>query len=102
METVPTIRLEKVNPRKVADQASRILRTAWQPPCVHYSSEYLSWELGFPGETLAVMAYADDKPVAFIAGVPRRLLLGANMHDVFLVSFHAVVPEWQGLLGTAT
>ena len=92
------MRIECVDPVRFHDQAGRILRESWQPPCVRYTPELLRWHFGFPGAepACAVAAFADADPIGFAAVVPRRLRQGQTIIDVGLLSFVAVRPGWRG------
>lgn len=92
------MRIERVDPLRFHDQASRVLRESWQAPCVRYTPELLRWHFGFPGAepALAVAAFAGSEPIGFAAVVPRRLRQGQTVVDVGLLSFVAVRPGWRG------
>src|ERR1035437_6426771 len=66
-----------------ARDASAILEQAWEPPVLHYSPAYLSWQLSFPSavEMPAVAAFDGGDPIGF---------------DAAIVSFVAVRPAWRG------
>lgn len=89
---------ERLSPLSACEEAAALLRAAWNPPCVHYSAEYLAWQLSFPGpEPLAVGAVeANGSLSGFAAATPRRLRLGTVTEFAYLVSFVAVHPEYQG------
>jgi hypothetical protein len=90
-------------PAAFSEPAGLILGEAWQFPCLHYSSDYLRWQLSFPGGVPAfgIMAFDGDEPVAFNGVMPRRLRLQGEPVDVYLSSFHAVRPGWRGAPGAA-
>ena len=77
-----------------AAEASALLQTAWKPPALNYSREYLRWQLSFPGPSLApaVAALDGSKPVGFAASTNRRIGLHPATVDVVVVSFVAVDP----------
>src|SRR5947208_5095834 len=70
--------------------ASDILRSAWKPPCIDYSPEYLGWQFGFPSDLppIALAAYVEDRPVAFVAATGRI----TNAGPVYMSSFMSMVP----------
>ena len=80
-----------------APQASAILTAAWPAPALHYSPEYLHWQLSFPGPipAPAVAAFVDSNPAGFAGSTHRRLRHGPESIDVLLVSFVAVHPDFR-------
>jgi GNAT superfamily N-acetyltransferase len=80
-----------------APQASAILTAAWTPPSLHYTPEYLQWQMSFPGpgEAPAVAAFVDSQPAGFAGSTHRRLRHGPDVIDVLLVSFVAVHPDFR-------
>jgi GNAT superfamily N-acetyltransferase len=84
-----------------AGAGSLVLREAWAPPCLHYTPDYLRYQLGFPGEVgaLAAVARAGEEPAGFAASTPRRVRLDGRDFEVHVVSFVAVRPRFrqQGL-----
>lgn len=90
--------IERLSLLSVCDEAAALLRAAWTPPCVHYSAEYLAWQLSFPGpEPLAFGAVEVDGSLSgFAAATPRRLRLEETTDYAYLVSFMAVHPERRG------
>jgi GNAT superfamily N-acetyltransferase len=80
-----------------APQASEILTAAWPAPALHYTPEYLHWQLSFPGPAAApaVAAFVDSNPAGFAGSTHRRLRHGPEVIDVLLVSFVAVHPEFR-------
>jgi GNAT superfamily N-acetyltransferase len=92
-----TFRVERVHPRSVVEEAAAILNEAWPPPALAYTPAGLSWQFSFPGREppLGVMAFADKEPVGFAATTPRRVRLETEAHDVHVVSFVSVRPNWQ-------
>jgi hypothetical protein len=91
-------RIEIVDPPAWAGPASRVLQAAWQPPCLHYTQDYLRWQFRFPGDSKAVGSAAFDgaEPVGFLAAVPRWVLCGSVRIAAHLLSFLAVRPGWRG------
>ena len=81
-----------------ARDASAILEQAWEPPVLHYSPAYLSWQLSFPSavEMPAVAAFDGGDPIGFAAATARRLRHGSTNFDAAIVSFVAVRPAWRG------
>ena len=75
-----------------------MLRAAWKPPSMHYSSEYLSWQLGFPGDDPAklAMAFLKDVPIGCAAVTPRRLVQAGTFLPGYVLSFVAVDPSARG------
>ena len=82
--------IRTVNLRESEETASEILGAAWKPPCLEYSVEYLRWQFGFPSdlEPIALAAYQDNQPVAFVAATGRR----TNAGSVYMSSFMSILP----------
>ncbi len=80
-----------------APQASAILTAAWPAPALHYTPEYLRWQLSFPGPVTApaVAAFVDSNPAGFAGSTHRRLRHASEVIDVLLVSFVAVHPDFR-------
>ena len=80
-----------------APQASAILTAAWPAPALHYTPEYLRWQLSFPGPGTApaAAAFVDSNPAGFAASTHRRLRHGSEVIDALLVSFVAVHPDFR-------
>jgi GNAT superfamily N-acetyltransferase len=80
-----------------ASQASAILTAAWPAPALHYTPEYLRWQMSFPGPgpAPAAAAFVDSNPAGFAASTHRRLRHGSEIIDVLLVSFVAVHPDFR-------
>jgi GNAT superfamily N-acetyltransferase len=80
-----------------ARQASAILTAAWPAPSLHYTPEYLQWQMSFPGPGAApaVAAFVDSNPAGFAGSTHRRLRHGPEVIDVLLVSFVAVHPDFR-------
>jgi GNAT superfamily N-acetyltransferase len=80
-----------------APQASAILTAAWPPPALHYTPEYLQWQMSFPGPAAApaAAAFVDSVPAGFAGSTHRRLRHGPDVFDVLLVSFVAVHPDFR-------
>lgn len=91
-------RIEAIDPARVVDAASAVLRAAWAPPCLHYTPEYLGWQFRYPGEppALGVLATEGGAPVGFAAVVPRRVRCGGESRAIRLLSFVAVDPAARG------
>ncbi len=87
-----------VAPQAVAEEAAFVLREAWAPPCLHYTPDYVRWQLSFPGTApaLAVLAREGNEPVGFAGSTPRRVRFGDVEREVHVVSFVAVRPRWGG------
>jgi GNAT superfamily N-acetyltransferase len=79
-------------------QASAVLTAAWAAPALHYTPEYLRWQMSFPGPgpAPAAAAFVDSKPAGFAASTHRRLRHGPEIIDALLVSFVAVHPDFRG------
>jgi hypothetical protein len=88
------LRIERVHPAEFAGIASEILRSAWKPPCLDYSAEYVRWQLSFPSPLppIALMAFQDSTPVGFVAATGRRMRINEKSLDVYLSSFLSVKP----------
>ena len=80
-----------------AAQASAILTAAWTAPALHYTPEYLRWQMSFPGSmpAPAAAAFVDSIPAGFAASTHRRLRHGPELADVLVVSFVAVHPKYR-------
>ncbi len=91
------IEFQLVSGPAFAPQASAILTAAWPVPSLHYTPEYLRWQLSFPGPVAApaVAAFVDSKPAGFAGSTHRRLRHGSEVIDVLLVSFVAVHPDFR-------
>lgn len=91
-------RVEIVDPLLAADSAARILRSAWSPPSLHYSSEYLKWQFTFPGDVppKVALAFAENDAVGCIGVTPRRFLLAGTSITAYVLSFVAVEPAARG------
>jgi hypothetical protein len=96
-------RVEIVDPIRFAESASRVLRDAWQPPCLCYRAAYLRWQFGFPGASAAIggAAFDGDELIGFFAAVPRAMRCGHRRVASHLLSFFAVLPRWRGPLSLA-
>ena len=92
------IRIEVVDPHNCARTAADILNEAWKPPCLHYSTSYISWQFGFPAvrPVRVVMAFVDDRPVGVAAVTPRQVMYGTQTFVAYILSFVAVVPAARG------
>ncbi len=93
-----TLSYSLVNGADLVDEASKLLRDAWDPPVLHYSTSYLRWQLGFPSTPSlpAVAAFEANSPVGFIGAIARTLRLGQETLDVAVISFVAVSRAWRG------
>ena len=91
-------RIEIGDPLQYAGIASEILQTAWKPPCLHYSPEYLAWQFGFPSEvpTLGVIAFVENRPAGCAAVTARRFSCGRETFPALVFSFVAVAPSAAG------
>ena len=87
----------------LAADASALLQLAWKPPALHYSPEYLAWQLSFPGPwpSPAAAAFDGSTLMGFAASTHRRIRAGHRSLDASLVSFVAVHPDHrnQGITG---
>lgn len=86
-----------VCPGDIFEQAARVLARAWPAPAIHYSHDYLGWQLRFPGEPGALMAatFDGDRVTGVFGAVPRRMALGGRVQRLHLVSFLGVDPDYQ-------
>ena len=92
-----TVRVALIDPAGAAEAAADIQAGAWRPPCLAYPPEYLRWEFAAPGPApLAVLAADTEEPVGFASAVPRRCRDRGAERDLYLVTFVAVRPAWQG------
>lgn len=80
-----------------APQASAILTAAWTAPALHYTPEYLRWQMSFPGPmpAPAAAAFVDSTPAGFAASTHRRMRHGSELLDILVVSFVAVHPDYR-------
>ncbi|HLV81406.1 MAG TPA: hypothetical protein VKT32_14060 [Chthonomonadaceae bacterium] len=92
------IRIERIDPLQQVEAVSCVLMAAWQPPSLHYTPEYLRWQLSFPGSfsPLGLAAYNDDEMIGFNGAITRRLRRRDFATEVYLVCFSAVHPAWRG------
>jgi GNAT superfamily N-acetyltransferase len=97
------VRIESVDPGQAVPSACEILRAAWSPPCIHYSTAYLQWQLTFPGELVPrlAMAFCDGAAIGCTALTPRRFYCDGASFPGYVMSFGAVHPAMQGS-GVAT
>jgi Acetyltransferase (GNAT) family len=93
-----SIRIEVVDPLVSAESFGRILRAAWKPPSLNYSTEYLKWQFGFPGppKSVGALGFVDDRAAGCIAVTPRQVRYGALSFPIYVLSFVAVEPEARG------
>jgi len=91
------IEFQLVSGPEFAPSAGAILTAAWPAPALHYTSEYLRWQMSFPGPVAApaVAAFVDSTPAAYAGSTHRRLRHGPENIDVLLVSFVAVHPDFR-------
>jgi GNAT superfamily N-acetyltransferase len=91
------IEFQLVSGAEFAPQASAILTAAWPAPSLHYTSEYLRWQMSFPGPCTApaAAAFVDSQPAGFAGSTHRRLRHGSETIEVLLVSFVAVHPHFR-------
>ncbi|AGP39956.1 GNAT family N-acetyltransferase [Sorangium cellulosum] len=91
------MQLEHVDPIAAAEEASLVLREAWPPPALHYTADYLRWQLGFPGPApRAVLARERGEPAGFIGVAPRRFRFRGATSPGYVLSFVSVRPKFQG------
>lgn len=93
-----SIAIRTVNGEEYAEAASVILRESWPPPSIHYTPEYMRWQLSFPSSVPApaIVALDGDTPVGFCSVTPRRFRASTHSWDSGIVSFVAVRPGWRG------
>jgi hypothetical protein len=89
-------RVEIVDPVAFAEPASRVLREAFEPPCLHYTPDYLRWLFGVPNgmESIGVAAFDGAELEGFFGVMPRWMWLGERRIAVHLISALAVRPAW--------
>lgn len=87
-------RIEIGDPVPYAGVASQILQAAWSPPCLHYSTDYLTWQFSFPSDVQkrAAIAFLEDRPVGCIAVTSRRFSCAQETFPALVLSFAAVAP----------
>lgn len=92
------IAIRPVEAPGAAQDASKLLNTAWKIPAIDYSPEYLTWQLSFPAPwpLPAAMAFSGFRPVGFAAASCRYLRFGSKQFPAAIVSFVCVDPEMQG------
>lgn len=89
--------IERVDPASVAEEASLVLREAFPAPALHYTADYLRWQLGFPGaRARAALAREGDEPAGFVGLTPRRFKWRGVETDGHVLSFVAVRPQFRG------
>jgi hypothetical protein len=90
--------VREVDPFDIAEQASALLRNAWTPPSLCYSSDYLRWQFSFPGNgrPAAFAACSASGLVAFAALVPRSVAIEGRRFDISVLTFVAVAEECRG------
>lgn len=78
----------------VAAMMERSWRETRNSPLL-YTSEFLESSLAYPGAgpALAPTIYHGSDPVAFVAGLPRRIRYHGLEFDVLLITFLTVAPE---------
>lgn len=88
------IRIQMVNPGEFADTASDVLRSAWKPPALDYSPEFLRWLFSAPSDLPPVGAavFDGDEAVGFVGAFGRRVRFRGETWDVYHSSFHSVRP----------
>lgn len=93
-----SVRIEVVDAREYASVASTVLQAAWNPPCLHYSPQYLAWQFSFPRETKATgaIAFVADRPSGCIATTSRWLRYEKTQFLASILSFAAVDPVARG------
>ncbi len=76
-----------------AQAGAEVLKQAWQPPCLHYTPEFVRFQAGYPSAapSFAVLA-SDDKPKRFVAAMGRD----SNIGPILLSSFYSLVPGCAG------
>src|SRR5262245_53694988 len=82
--------IRRVNPVTFAEEASAILKSAWQPPCLDYTPDYVRFQCGFPTnlEPIGLAMFEGETPLGFIASTGRT----SNAGDVYLSSFLSFRP----------
>ncbi|HZT41600.1 MAG TPA: hypothetical protein VFA07_05405 [Chthonomonadaceae bacterium] len=92
------IRIERIDPLQHVQEASCVIKAAWQPPCLHYTPDYLRWQFSFPGSLppIGLAAYNDDEMIGFNSAIVRRLRCREFTAEVCLVCLSAVHPAWRG------
>jgi hypothetical protein len=93
------MQIQSVDPIGFADEASAILKTAWQPPCVDYTPEYLRFHCSFPTSLapVALTAFDGDEAVGYIAATGRS----SNIGELYLGSFLGARPGTPSMLSVA-
>ena len=81
-----------------AEDAGALLRTAWNPPVLFYTEEYMRWQLTFPGaqRCLSAMATEQGMLAGFAGSTNRRVRWDSRELELSVVSFVAVHPEFRG------
>ncbi len=82
--------IKPVDLEEFAPTASEILRSAWKPPCLDYSQEYLRWQFGFPSDLkpVALAGYHAGRPTGFVAATGRN----TNAGPLYMSSFMSLLP----------
>jgi hypothetical protein len=86
--------LLRVDPIKQVDVASRILRAAWQKPCLDYEPELLAWHFKRPSDLapISFIGYDKGEPAAFGAVLGHRVSVAGIQRDIYIASFFSAMP----------
>ncbi len=78
-----------------ADIGVRGLRKAWQPPCLHYTPEFVRFQSSYPSSvpSCAWITWSGDEPVAFVAAMGRETTVG----PMYLSSFYCALPGYGAI-----
>lgn len=102
MEISPTIkapRLSIENFRGDFAPLAFLMQASWSENsgALLYTREFLSSSFDYPGSdfSLAPAIYVDSKPVAFVAGFPRRVKFNGRDQKIIVITFLTVLPEYK-------
>jgi GNAT superfamily N-acetyltransferase len=79
-------------------QLASLMQTSWAENSTQsllYTSEFLSSYFDYPEAdfSLAPTIYVQSKPVAFVAGFPRRVKFNGHEQKIIVIAFLTVLPE---------
>ena len=97
---VKTPRLSIENFRGDFTQLASLMQASWSENSVQtllYTSEFLSSCFEYPEMdfSLAPAIYVESKPVAFVAGFPRRVKFNGRNQKIIVITFLTVLPEYK-------
>jgi GNAT superfamily N-acetyltransferase len=96
--TVKAPRLSIENFRGDFTQLASLMQSSWAEnsgQALLYTSEFLASCFEYPGAdfSMAPSIYLQSKPVAFVAGFPRRVKFNGLVQKIIVITFLTVLPE---------